>query len=351
MSTANKIISAISTTKTSCMLYLDMAAELSKIDRKNHHQVTEKGVPLVYDLQLTITSPLVTDKAFDPSSVLTVPALLASGTVFAASPNWQTRNAVRMAHFTREDLRKEAGVKKGSIGRYAKTLRCNLDQDMFNVVYDPTATLTGASNPQRIYGMKDVYTDSVSTVQKQSGVPWVGGVWDYTQLAQVKSGDADTADPFYLNVCESHSAAAPGPYTYIGLLQAYNQRRQTTLDDATLTSGGDAQFVNKASPFFRIPEQDVSEDKYVEITLDEQDNPPYDREIGVGLSASADSKEAQGIEFFQLTEFQSSISMRIQAPLGLVQLDLQDLIGGTNPAEDFRQHLMFEIECLGTYEL
>ncbi len=350
MSNSNKFSGVIVNNSTEQDVYLDTAAELSKIDRKNHHQVNEKGVPLVYDLMVTVTAPLTSLKS------QTNPGLLATGQVKTAGLNWQTRNAVRMAHFTREDLRKEAGVKKGSIGRYAKTIRCNLDELMYGVPYDPNATTIGGGQQpqlsvQRLYAQKDTTIGSINNLG-HSGERFDGGVWDYTQVAQVTSGDADSANPFFMNVCDSHSSAAPGPYTYIGLLQAYNQRRQTTLDDSTLTSGGDTQFINNESPFFRIPEQDVSEDEYVQITLDEQDNPPYDRNIGAAQTA-ADSKVAQPVEWFQLTDTQAIASMRIQAPLGLVKFELGTLLGTFDPTTESResQFLVFEVECLGTYEM
>lgn len=345
-SNSNKFVACIANNTATQDLYLDTAAELSKIDRKNHKQVSDKGVPLVYDLMVSVTIPVKKTLAPNPSN----PDLLGSVVVKTAPNNWQTRNAVRMAHYIREDLRKEAGVKKGSIGRYARNLRCNLDPTMYAIAYNPSANLGGATQPgaQRLYAQEEILFDSINGLG-HAGDRFVGGTWDYTQLAQVESGDANTADPFYLNVCESHSAIAPGPYTYVGLLQAYNQRRQTTLDDSTLTSGGDTQFINNDSPFFRIPEQDVSEDEYVQITLDEQDEPPYDRNIGAS-SLTADSKMAQPCDFFQLTTYQSTHSVRVQAPLGLVKFELGDLLG-TGETDALRQFVAFEVECLGTYEM
>jgi len=343
MTDSNKFVACIANNSVSQDLYLDTAAELSKIDRKNHKQVTDKGVPLVYDLMVTVTIP-------EKKNLVNLvnPELLGSCTVKTAPLNWQTRNSVRMAHFTREDLRKEAGVKKGSIGRYARNLRCNLDSLMYDVQYNPGEAIGSptAASPivQRIYAMSDIRFDGPLTSGGQAGIVFNGGTWDYTQLAQVESGDANTADPFYLNVVGSHSTTAPGPYTYIGMIKAYNQRRQTTLDDSTLTSGGDTQFINNDSPFFRIPEQDVSEDEYVQITLDEQDNPPYDRTI------SGDSVVAQPADFFQLTTFQATQSFRVQAPLGLVKFELTDLLG-SGDVQSTRQYVGFEVECLGTYEM
>ena len=342
--TANKIISRLRTNDSTLELYLDTCAELSKLDRKNHHQVTEKGVPLVYDLMVKVSAPSTTLNSAPDKQ------LLGSGLAYTCPTNWQTRNAIRMTNFERARLRKEAGVQKGSIGKYAKTMRLNMDSAMYGVAYDPSAVLGTedvAPTTQRIYAFYDRSTTLSSSYKP--GITFEGGVWDYTQLAQVESGDANTADPFYLNVCGAHSAAAPGPYTYVSALMAYNQRRQTVRDDATVTAGGDTQFINDDSPFFRIPEQDVSEDKYVEITLDEQDNPPYDRTLSSSssLHLQSDSQMAQPVESFQLSIQQPIAQMRVQAPLGLLRLSLADLIGSSGN----NQFIDVEVECLGTYEM
>ena len=325
--TANKIISRIRANTASLELYLDTAAELSKLDRKNHHQVSEKGVPLVYDLMVKVNAPSTTLNTAPDKQIL------GSGLAYTCPNNWQTRNAIRMTNFERDRLRKEAGVQKGSIGKYAKTMRLNMDEVMFGLPYDPSAVL-GTANlapaAQRIYAFYNKTLANVGTTPFRPGISFDGGTWDYTQLAQVTKGDANTADPFYVNVCSSHSAAAPGPYTYVSALLAYNQRRQTVRDDATVTAGGDTQFINDDSPFFRIPEQDVSEDKYVEITLDEQDNPPYDRsvtETSQPQTFQSDSQRAQPVESFNLTVQQPVSAMRIQAPLGLLRLSMEELLG------------------------
>ena len=238
--------------------YVDTAAELSKIDQKSHHQVSADGKPLVYDMLITVTS----DNPGDTPGT----DVLADCEVKTVPENWQTRNACRMAHFLREEQREEAGVSKESIGRYARRMRFNMDSSMFNIAYASAGPVAGTT-AQRLYALSDL----------SSLTAYNGGRWDYTQLAQFTedaTSGVTTGDPFYLNICGGHSAAAPGPYTYIGVLLAYNQRRQTVRDDSTLTPGGDTQFVDSDSPFFRIPIQDVGEDSYVEITLDEQDNPP-----------------------------------------------------------------------------
>ena len=218
MTNSNKFVACIANNTDTQDLYLDSAAELSKIDRKNHKQVSDKGVPLVYDMMVSVTIPTKKTLVANADN----PDLLGSFTIKTAPMNWQTRNSVRMAHFTREDLRKEAGVKKGSIGRYARNLRCNLDSGMYGIQYGPGESIgsptTAQPIVQRIYAYEDVRLDGPLTSSGYAGNRFTGGTWDYTQLAQVESGDANTADPFYLNVCGLHSGTAPGPYTYIGLL-------------------------------------------------------------------------------------------------------------------------------------
>ena len=305
--------------------YADLAAELSKIDQKAHHQTSNDGKPLVYDTLITI-STLSSDEVATPDK-----EVLLAGEIKTVPENWQTRNACRQAHFLREEQREEAGVSKDSIGRYARTMRFNMDSSMYNIAYSPAGP-TYAST-QRLYALSDV----------SSGTYFAGGVWDYTQLAQFTedaTSGVTTGDPFYLNMLGGHSAAAPGPYTYIGVLLAYNQRRQTVRDDSTLTPGGDTQFVDSDSPFFRIPIQDVGEDSYVEITLDEQDNPPYQRDISL---ATKDRLIAQPQEYLQLTAQRTMHSMRVQAPLGLLEFEFTGAYAA--------QSIQVKVEVLGTYEL
>jgi hypothetical protein len=345
MSTANKLIGSVSANKSNIDVYLDTAAELSKLDRKNHLQVAEDGKPLVYDLLVTVSTPSTAD--------ITAPdkQLLASGTVSTAPNNWQTRNAVRMAHFTRQDLRREAGVSKGAIGKYAKSVRMNLDNNMFDIAYSPQTSIPAPSSRyQRLYAFSDV---SSTPSHSATTAKFKGGVWDYSQLAQVETDDANAVTDYYLTVLGNHVGTPSAGYTTVSCIQAYNERRQTTRDDSTVNAGGDTQFIDNDSPFFRVPQQDASEDSYVEITLDEQDNPPYDRRI------SGDALKAQPQEYFQLSAQSSQVSFRIQAPLGLVKFEFTDLYGTgwveePNSPESLWtivQDLFVEVECLGTYEM
>jgi hypothetical protein len=313
--------------------YLDTAAELSKLNRKNHKQVADNGKPLMYDLSIEITTP-----QFSNSNV---PIL--TGQIFTAPDHWVTRNAVRMAHFLREDLRKEAGVQKGSIGRYAKNLRLNLDSAMYTLPYDNVTDTSGTT--RRIYAQNEV-----PFVHSNAGNDVAGGTWDYTQLTQTDPSDANAGDAYYLTVCGAHSATAPGPYTRVGVNLAYLQRRQTVQADATQTSGGDTVNVDSDSPFFRIPEQDAGEDAYQLLILDEQDNPPYKRDVDLNNVDNSADIAPICVDNFQLgaggasTQGSAHVA-RVQAPLGLVMLKMDPVADGK--FEDIH----FQITCHGTYEM
>ena len=344
MSTSNKMIGVVSSCNNAIDVYLDGAAELSKIDRKNHHHTSAKGVPLMYDYMVTVSVPSIPPSGFISSTNQTI----LTGVVKTAPANWQTRNAVRMAHFTREELRREAGVTKGSIGRYAKTMRLNLDNNMFNIAYDPTRAIEAVdSRYQRLYATQSptIYSGG------NAGGNFTGGVWDYTQLSETSSTNANAASDYYLSVCGAHSGSPSAGYTRVGVIEAYNQRRQTVLTDSTLTPGGDTQFIENDSPFFRVPQQDVSEDAYVDVTLDEQDNPPYDRTTG----SASDAVQAQPVEFFNLTMQNTQASFRVQAPLGLLEMNFRNMwgsgFGQDPPAWTVVQDVTVEVECLGTYEM
>lgn len=238
-----------------------------------------------------------------------------------------------MAHKSREDLRKASGVSKKSIGKYAKTLRMNMNSAMWAIPYSPA--LSAGASPERIYALNDILTPDF----------YNGGVWDYTQLTQVEYNAVTgipAADAFDLVVCGSHgSNAAPGPYDYVGVLQGYNQRRQIVFDSATTTAGGDTQFVVDDSPFFRIVDTDTAEDEYTAITLDEQDNPPYQR----ATAGTDDSMIESPVDVARFSNQNglTSQSWRVQAPLGLVRLVIDNLLVDTI--------VDFEFEVMATYPM
>ncbi len=93
--------------------YIDLSSALTAANRKQHHQVTGKGVPLVYDC-----------------FVEQVAGATAGGQVqyLTAPNNWSTRNAVvKMSAAWKHQL-KAAGIRMRDISKYGRRIRMPLSK-------------------------------------------------------------------------------------------------------------------------------------------------------------------------------------------------------------------------------
>ena len=91
-------------------VYIDLAAAMSAVNRKQYHQVKRDGTPLCY--------------------AITVSALKCkSGMAIAiAANNWTIRNAVKKTAIGWKRQLKHGGVKVSDLPTYAKRFRCAFDQ-------------------------------------------------------------------------------------------------------------------------------------------------------------------------------------------------------------------------------
>ncbi len=196
---ANISMSEVSLPATSAQanIYFDSAAEFSKLDRTGWHQASPKtGRPIMYDLLITMTCDVGES----------LEALVAT-----APNNWQTRNACRQFHLWRAKLRRASKTPKSHVGKYGKSIRYNLDLNMQSLPYTTPASISVLTT-QRIFSMDDN--------ANAAGDYLTGGTWDYTQITS-----EDDEDGFFLNICGTSSATTSGPYTYVSVLEAYNQHR------------------------------------------------------------------------------------------------------------------------------
>ena len=106
-----------SITSTNVKSQLNLARDLSAVNRKGMHMTTAKGVPLVYHGRLTLTRNVTTDR---------LNSTTAAG-VNTAQSNYVTRNAAVQLHAAREAMFRNAGIKKSDRGRYDKTIRYGWD--------------------------------------------------------------------------------------------------------------------------------------------------------------------------------------------------------------------------------
>ena len=90
-------------------IYLDLAAALTAVNRKQYHQVKSNGDPLCY--RVTITN-LVTSKPIE---------------VATAANTWTTRNAAKKTAIGWKRQMKNAGIKLRDLPTYARRFRCAFD--------------------------------------------------------------------------------------------------------------------------------------------------------------------------------------------------------------------------------
>jgi len=103
-------------------IYLDLAAALTAVNRKQYHQVKSNGDPLCYTVTVTAVT---TNKPFAAST----------------APNtWTTRNAAKKTAVGWKAQMKHAGIKLRDLPTYARRFRC---------AYEAAAVETGV-NDQRL---------------------------------------------------------------------------------------------------------------------------------------------------------------------------------------------------------
>jgi len=92
-------------------VYLDIAAALTAVNRKQYHQVTAKGDPLCYTVTVTnlrSTKPLIA----------------------CTAPNtWTTRNAAKKTAVGWKAQMKHAGIRLSELPTYARRFRCAFDKN------------------------------------------------------------------------------------------------------------------------------------------------------------------------------------------------------------------------------
>jgi hypothetical protein len=92
-------------------IFIDIAACLSAVNRKQYHQFTRSGDPLCYTV--TVTS-LVSAKPLE---------------LCTAQNTWTTRNAAKKTAEGWMEQLKNANIRKSELPTYAKRFRCGFDKD------------------------------------------------------------------------------------------------------------------------------------------------------------------------------------------------------------------------------
>jgi len=282
---------------------LNVTADLSWQQGKNHHCTTEDGHALAYIGDVTVitrsSDPTFTNEIF----IQTVPN------------TWRMRNSVRKFHFARSEMFKRAGVSKKEMGRYGRTMR-----PLFDLAHATEYAASGTDN--RLLPFQYHQYDPATRPE--------GAEWTYTQLANMvpqKEGDTTPTgsfslmpalvDEWWLQVLDVSTGsgvagATNQSFTNVGMIHAYNQDRQNVV-----SADSDLAETIQNNPLASLTAQVGSTGAIMEIAEgQEEERPPYDqRHEGHSIAA-----EFAGIS--QSTASIQSVTFRnVIMPLGYVDVN------------------------------
>jgi len=288
MQPANRVLSYLISNGAS---YLDLAQDLSKINRRSYSQGMSYAVGSV-------------DFAFaaDPGSTMSVFA-----TVSTAGDTWVVHNAWKKADAFWIAQQRRA---RRLIGRSAKPT-----WEDFKVYLDDAHRAAGNET------LIDLAGDAVGS-----------GEWDYSRL--LRELDDDSIHEYYLHLIGDDVAN-----TDRGLILAYQESRATVpAQDPDLPGEySNNLYASMASDL------DLVADEVAQNMEDENDEPPYDHDDYVGNDTNADWPMHQHIAFASVGSPQG-VMPGFVAQCGLLRVDLGAIniqgAEGTAPATQLNVHLV-----------
>lgn len=279
--------------------YINLARDLSALNRKGMEQTTRKGVPLVYHCRLTIYRNM-TDK---PNSTLFV-------TPHVAPSNWVTRNGAVKLHAAREAMFKNAGIKKSDRGRYDHTIRYGWNAH--NQTWEVPVFSDGSST----------FTDL--------------GEWDLSKIAIDQ--DTELVPTLFGSVFDETAASTGNSFN---MMNAYlNSRRKVDLDDLPAAHGAADHSILRS--MFNV--EDATDDELQVIADDNQDLPPYDQDAAAGSFTSMCLTDVAACGNWG----QPKDTIHFDAPFGLTYLEL---VKQTDSNGDLDGDITYIIEVLGISEM
>ncbi len=282
--------------------YINLARDLSMVNRKGFDMTSSKGVPLVYHVRMTALRP-----SQDDTDVLT------SVAVGCAQENWVTRNASVKTHFGREKMYKNAGVTKSDRGRYDKTLRLNYD---------------AASQTWLLPLMQDGSTTFDAT----------GADWDPSKIAIGE--DADLIPTLFGAVVNEESAISAATFNIQNAYLA--SRRKPSIDDETDTE--DVAVHSILRQMFVVDDADSDEIQAIAHSLG--DEPPYDSDAVAGTFTSMTT-----LGFGQIGNLANpQFSFDVDIPFGIFAMDIAKQTVD-NATGDMAHDPIIRIEVLGISEM
>lgn len=285
--------------------YVNLARDLSLANRKEFHQCSTKGVPLVYHCRVTVNRGHV-----DDADVITNFAI---GT---AQSNWVTRNAAVKTHFAREAMYKNAGVKKSERGRYDKTLKLNYN-----------AASQTWQLPQ--------FSDGTSTFDT------TGSDWDPSTISI--DDDASLVPCLFGTVVDEESTINAATFN---IQNAYlSSRRKPQVDD--MSAAEDVATSSILRQMFEL--DDERDDEIQALTQSVGDGTPYDSDAVAGTYTS-EAIAGYGVVGNLASPF---LTMDVDIPFGMMQITVRKKTsdGATTSSGGMGNALPLHLEVLGISEM
>lgn len=258
-------------------IYIDLAACLSAVNRKQYHQVKKDGTPLCYSVTVTTYSAK-------------------SGTTFLTAPNnWTIRNAVKKTAIGWKRQLTHGGVKMSDLPTYAKRFRCGFDEDALANVGSGQAILKQLEpiSGDQYTGCFRNYTDSLGNPATYSNT---------NEVVMVPVGPDGAVVDYRMMLLDTSSSG------YFGIATEFLKSRRNIRDasDPTLEFPDPD---NLLDPLFATAEE-LSDD-IVDAVDDYNTQRPYD-EVESITAHIGGSSEPTATGIVQQTTF--------AAPLGLIKV-------------------------------
>ena len=230
--------------------YMNLTKDLSWLNSRGHDVTDREGHVVGYWCDVTI----VLDSAAD--------------WFLGAAPNtWKLRNAFRKFHFAREEMFRNAGVTKKEMGRYGRSIRPYLDQNMVDY--------TDLSDPKEANTLVPI---GCTDAQRE---------WTYTNLGaspgwettSTGPGGLSLVDEFQLTILDENKVEATSTsggittkFSTAGMIHSYNIDRMEVI-----TPGAEEVIDGPNNPLANVRAQSPSAGQVTEIAEDQElEAPPYD---------------------------------------------------------------------------
>lgn len=285
--------------------FCDLSSALTAANRKQHHQVSRKGVPLCYDVTLTFLQCATSGQVRD---------------VYTLPNNWTVRNAVVKTSAAWKKQLKDAGIRMKDLSKYGRRLR---------IPFDEGQSVAGSGSMYNTMAPMgwDATDDQAVELFEQYTTPAGDAVTYFAanEFSRFAIPDEAGGDSVEMNLAMLGYSDAVAGNAYFGVLDEYLGSRGGIIDvPASAQQTPDAD--NLLQTMFSSTQP--STDEVIEAVEDYQEFRPYpdgenDATATPPTKSALCTTAASNGQIFASADFAAgsvSSSIRLQVPLGLMKI-------------------------------